>query len=348
MGIRAIKDLPTAQEVASRYPVTEEHRIPERRQAVKDVIAGSDRRLLIVTGPCSAWPSDAVKQYADRLARVSEALRERLLIVLRTYIQKPRTTIGWPGPLNQPDPLSPVDIEKGIYECRELMVAVGRLHPLADEMLFTHNAPHFSPLLSYQALGARSAEDMEHRYIASGFDCAVGVKNGTSGDLQVGVNGVVSVQAAHTFALHNQQVKTDGNPHAHLVLRGGAGKVNYDATSIRYAATLLTEANIKNPALVIDASHENSLHENGVGNVKDPHRQVEVFRSVMQGMMEGQEGYNLVRGLMMESFLQTGNQKITQGMDREGLSITDPCLGWNETEKLLRDIAETFDRAPST
>ena len=340
------KDLPTALNVNRKFPVSEEtHHVAAHRGAIQRVLTQEDRRVLVIVGPCSASPSSAVEEFANRLKRLSEEIDQRVLVVLRTYIQKPRTTIGWPGPLNQPDPRGEPDIEAGIWECREMLWKAAQLHPLADEMLFTHNAPHFEPLLSYIALGARSAEDMEHRYIASGFDCPVGVKNNTSGDIQVGVNGVQCVQAPHVFALHNQQVRSDGNPHAHLVLRGGGGRTNYDGESIRDAAALLRKANVKNPSVLVDASHDNSLETNGNGHGKEknPLRQLDVVDDVLAGMRERREGYDLVRGVMLESFLRTGRQSIGPAMTLDGLSITDPCIGWKETVGVLRKIADATD-----
>ena len=346
MALHVIKDLPTALNVDRKFPVSEElHHVSANRKAIQRVFTGEDTRTLAVVGPCSAWPSGAVENYSHRLKRLAEKIEDRVLVVLRTYIQKPRTTVGWPGPLNQPDPLGVPDIEAGIWYCREMMHKAAQLHPLADEMLFTHNAPHFVQLLSYIALGARSAEDMEHRYIASGFDCPVGVKNSTSGDIQVGVNGVQCVQSPHVFALHNQQVQSGGNPHAHLVLRGGGGKTNYDGESIREAADLLVKAKVKNPSILVDASHDNSLESNGNGNGKNPLRQLDVIDDVLAGMREGREGYQHVKGVMLESFLRTGKQIAGPDMALDGLSITDPCIGWDETVAALRKIADENDRA---
>lgn len=333
MSLTYSHKLPDPHELAAQYPINGKHRVDHHRAAIGDVLAGRDPRLMAIVGPCSAWPSEAVLEYADRLARLQENVQERVLLVLRCYIQKPRTTVGWPGPLNAPDPSGPTDIAKGIRACADLMYEAGQRAPLADEMLFTHNADYFTRYLSYVALGARSAEDMEHRYIASGLDMPVGVKNTTGGDIAVGVNGVLSVQTPHTFAFHQHQVSTSGNPYAHLILRGGGPKkTNYDAESLAAAATLLRKANIAHPAIVVDASHDNSG--------KLPERQPDVVREIVAGIRQRREEYAAVRGVMLESFLQNGKQSDKGPYDMGGLSITDACLGWEETERLIRDVAE--------
>lgn len=352
MAITTLKALPSAEQVTSQYPLEAEHDVEARRDTVRSVIErreGQRRRLLLIIGPCSAWPSDAVREYADRLSALQERVSDQVLCVLRTYLQKPRTTVGWPGPLNHPDPLSDPDLARGIIECRRLLHAVGKQLPLADEALFTHNDAHFADLLSYIALGARSAEDMEHRYVASGFDAPVGVKNPTSGDIVVGVNGVESVQASHEFAYHGHHVRTSGNEHAHLILRGGRppnathAVPNYDPTSIARAHKILLERKVKHPAILVDASHDNSV--NGTG--KDPTLQTHVARSILSGIRDQREEYEYVVGLMIESFLLHGSQKISPNMNMNGLSITDPCLGWERTERLVLEIADTLDRSSS-
>lgn len=335
MAHRITQPLPPAEEILEQYPITADHRVPERRQTIQNVLAGRDKRLLMIAGPCSAYPFDTVREYADRLARLQEEIIEKMVLVLRTYIQKPRTTVGWPGPLNQPDPLAKPDLIRGIHECRRMMCDTALKLPLADEMLFTHNGPYFDDALSYLALGARSTEDMEHRYIASGLDMAVGVKNPTSGDIEIGVNGVQAVQASHTFALHKHQVETTGNPHAHLILRGGKQSSNYGPRSIALAHKLLKERKVQNPAMIVDMSHDNSLNGSG----KDPALQEDVLVAVMQGIQRGREEYRNVCGFMMESNIKAGNQKIAPGMDPH-ISITDPCISWEDTRRILLSAAD--------
>lgn len=338
MSFTTNRPLPDAAEIAHEYPVTDAHRIEEYRASIRRIIAREDKRLMMIIGPCSAWPFDAVRDYADRLAFLQEEVAEKILLVMRCYIQKPRTTVGWPGPLNQPDPEGPVDIARGIRECTKLMHDIGQYVPLADEMLFTHNADYFTRLLSYVALGARSAEDMEHRYIASGLDMPVGVKNSTGGDISIGVNGVLSVQHPHTFALHQHEVSTSGNPYAHLILRGGGGRPNYDPQSIAMAKQLLEKKQIQYPSIVIDASHDNSLNGHG----KDPELQAMVVRSVIEGVRRQREEYGIVSGLMIESFKKGGKQSDKGPFDYDGLSITDPCISWEETEDMVHEAADNI------
>ncbi len=335
MPIIIEKSLPTAESIHDRYPLLPAHRVAAHRLAVSEILHGNDRRKLAVIGPCSAWPMDAVREYADRLARLQEKVASEVLLVLRTYIQKPRTVIGWAGPLNQPNPAAATDITAGIEECSRLMYDVGQQLPLADEMLFTHNADYFSQRISYLALGARSGEDMEHRYVASGMDMPVGVKHSTGGDIQAGINGVRSVQAPHVFAHHQSQVRSLGNPDAHLILRGGAGRSNYDPESIARAGKLLREQTAL-AALIVDASHDNSIGGRG----KDPRLQHVVVASVMEGVRRQFADYDVVKGFMIESFIKSGKQSDKGPYDMGGLSITDPCLGWDETEDLIKRMAE--------
>lgn len=338
MAFETICPLPDEHSIRERFPVTAEHNMQQHADELSKVFQGEDKRLIVVTGPCSAYPFDTVRQYSDRLSKLREEIDEKILLVLRTYIQKPRTTTGWPGPLNQPDPLRNPNISLGIEKCREMMHDVGKQHPLADEMLFTHNRDWFGDLLSYQALGARSAEDMEHRYIASGLDVPVGVKNTTGGDIGVGVNGVLAVQASHEFAHHGAHVRSSGNPHAHLILRGGKDGSNYGPRSIAEATAMLEKAKVQHPSIIVDASHDNSRHENG----KDPLLQEHVLRDVMFGIASQREEYRLIRGFMMESNIKPGAQKISPTMDPD-VSITDPCLGWEDTERILRNMADQLD-----
>src|SRR3989339_1750176 len=201
MNLVTIKKIPTAEEIIQMFPLSEDgtRRISKDRQEVKDILAGKDKRMLVVMGPCSAWPYDATLEYTRRLKRLSEKVNDKLKLVLRLYIQKPRTKKGWTGPVNQPDPFAPADIEEGIKYCRSLMVnAIEMGLPIADEALFTHNAKGFIELLSWVAIGARSVEDQEHRVFASSIECSVGMKNNTSGEIEPAVNGIVAAQSKHT------------------------------------------------------------------------------------------------------------------------------------------------------
>ncbi|OIO54611.1 3-deoxy-7-phosphoheptulonate synthase [Candidatus Peregrinibacteria bacterium CG1_02_54_53] len=340
MAFTIKQTLPDPAELAESLPTGPEHRVDEHRQNIRNIQEGTDPRLLMVVGPCSAWPIPAVEQYAERLARLQEDVRERLFLVLRTYIQKPRTTLGWPGPLAQPDPLAPADIHRGIWECRAMMTKVGKLLPLADEMLFTHNGPYFDDMLSYLALGARSSCDQEHRFIASGLPTPVGVKHPVDGNTEVGVDGVQVVQHPHEFSWEGNHVSTTGNPHAHLILRGGKTGSNYDPQSVALAAHLLQNRGVQHPMIMVDGSHDNCRNGNG----KDPTIQAHVVRTVLSAKENAVDGYEYVRGFMLESFLHRGSQKIGPEMTHDGLSITDPCLGWEDTDTLIRATADAVDR----
>lgn len=344
-NVRDIKKLPSPEEIVRAFPLSAEAeaRTERDRAEVRAILSGRDDRLLVVVGPCSAWPSDAVLEYARRLRDVEAELRGELKLVLRTYIQKPRTTRGWTGPVNQPDPFAAPDIEAGALACRELMVQVLELGlPIADEAVFTHNAEGFVELLSWVAIGARSTEDQEHRIWASAVDAPVGMKNPTSGSISIGVNGVLAAQHPHTAVFNGHQVETAGNPFAHLVLRGGANGPNYQLHDLYRARKHMTGKGIQNPAVLIDASHDNSR----INGTKDPHAQVDVVREVLGNLRVHRDLQGTVRGFLIESFLQTGCQKLEavtpETVDRDGLSITDPCLGWDATHALLCDMASQF------
>jgi 3-deoxy-7-phosphoheptulonate synthase len=341
MAYHVVAQLPDAQELKEEFP-PDIPRVLADRDAIRAVLAGRDPRLMFIVGPCSAWPPDRVEEYSDRLVELQDRVREKLLLVLRCYIQKPRTVLGWTGIINQPNPLAPPDIAKGIRTSAKMMANVSQQLPVADEMLFTHNADYFGDYLSYAALGARSSEDPEHRYIASLFEPPMGVKHGTDGDLRKGVNSVQAVQAGHDLALGNKHIATSGNHYAHLILRGSEHGPNYHPAAVALAKKLLLEQGrrIRNPAIVIDASHDNSLNGDG----KDPTIQKFVVKSVLQAMFDQRAEYSLVRGFMVESFLYGGNQKIRPGMGEDGLSITDPCLSWEETQKLLLETADALDQ----
>ena len=342
LNYRVVKKLPPIEEMIARYPLSKRaaEKVTIDREEVRSILAGRDRRLLLIVGPCSAWPSEVVLTYAKRLKKLSDEVQDALKIVMRVYIQKPRTIKGWLGPVNQPDPYLPPDIERGAAYCREMMVNVVELGvPIADEAVFTHNAKGFAELLTWMAIGARSVEDQEHRIFASGTDCPVGMKNGTTGSIEIAVNGIVAAQHKHHAVYGGDQVETNGNPHAHLVLRGGAGGPNYGVDDLMRADVLFKKHKVKNPAIIIDASHDNSK----VGSVKVPAQQAMVVKEVLAVMSVNPEVRTLVKGFMVESFLKEGAQKIEsqtpETIDRDGLSVTDPCMGWEQTEELIREMA---------
>ena len=335
MSYKIIKKLPPTDEIISQTPLSDNgyNSIEKHRNEIKDILAGRDNRLLLIVGPCSAWPYDAVLDYAARLVKLNEQYKDKVKLVMRVYIQKPRTVKGWTGPVNQPDPLLPADIAKGIVYARSLMVKVVEIGlPIADEALFTHNARGFLELLSWVAIGARSAEDQEHRIFASSIDCPVGMKNPTHGSLKIGVNGVIAAQHPHVVVFDGYEVETDGNLFAHLVLRGGDGKPNYGVAYIAEAAKYLKAGEVANPSIIVDVSHDNCL----VNGKKDYKAQPNIVLQVLDSLEQSpSELKSLIKGFMLESFIKPGNQNAETAnlLDMGGLSITDPCLGWDETRQ---------------
>ena len=343
MNYTVIKKLPPPEEIIQAYPLSDKtfEKVLRDRQEVKDILEGKNNRLIIIVGPCSAWPQEAVLEYAGRLKKLSDRVTDKLKIIMRSYIQKPRTTKGWTGPVNQPDPAAPPDIEAGVRYTRAMMVKILELGlPIADEALFTHNAKGFLELLSWVAIGARSSEDQEHRIFASAIDCAVGMKNPTHGSLAIGVNSIVAAQHKHVAVFDGREVQTHGNAYAHLVLRGGNGAPNYSVADLEIVKKEMDKHKIKNPAVIIDASHDNSL----IDGKKDFRRQAQIPFEVLDSIKNHPELKNLVKGFMIESFLKEGSQKVDEKhpekIDLGGLSVTDPCLGWEHTEKLLLDLAK--------
>lgn len=342
MGMQIINDVHSQQELDEMYPIESEHRLEEYGDTVRNILSGEDPRMALVIGPCSIHDPDAAYEYADRLARLQEEVQDRLFLIMRLYLQKPRTTFGWEGMMKQPDPMGEPNIREGVRVCREMMYKIGKQLPLADEMLYTHNAhpeANFDRMLTYIAVGARSTQNSEHRHLASALDSVVGVKNPTSGDIVEGVDGVEVTQGRHNLYLAGKHVQTDGNKFAHLILRGGKSGSNYGAQSIALAAEELRKRELHNPAIVVDCAHD-QIKVNGRG--KMPELMDYVAQSVMLGKRMEIPGSELVRGLMIESNLKEGNQKIGPDMEY-GKSITDPCRGWEASEQLVLDIADQVD-----
>jgi 3-deoxy-7-phosphoheptulonate synthase len=338
-----LKKLPTGQDIIDAFPLSlkSQEKIARDRMEIKNILEGKDARLLVIIGPCSAWPKEAVLEYAEKLVALNKRVSSALKLVMRCYIQKPRTTKGWTGPVNQPDPYLPADIEAGMRYAREMMVKVVDMGlPIADEALFTHNAQGFQELLSWVAIGARSTEDQEHRIVASSLDCAVGMKNPTHGSIPVGVNSIVAAQHPHVAAFDGYEVQTHGNPYAHLVLRGGNGTPNYAVPFLEEVKKQMDVHAIQNPAIVIDVSHDNCI----INGKKDPSRQPDIINTILQSLADRPDLRKIVKGFMVESFLKEGSQKVDEGkphaIDRAGLSITDPCLGWERTEEMLVKLAQ--------
>lgn len=315
--------------------------ILQARQQIRDILHGRDQhRLLVIIGPCSIHDSEAALAYAERLKKVAERVNDQMLIVLRTYFEKPRTTIGWKGLINDPHLDGTCDIGQGFALARKLLLEINGMGlPCATEFLDPVTPQYISDLISWAAIGARTTESQTHREMASGLSMPVGLKNGTDGGLQVALNAMIAARHSHSFIGINGEgltsvIKTSGNPDRHIVLRGGGGKVNYNPEDISAAMDFLSKEHIPRPILV-DCSHGNSE--------KDHTRQVGVARSVVDQFTDGQSA---IMGLLVESNLKPGNQKWKVGQPLEwGISITDACIGWEETEELLEELAEKIQKA---
>ncbi|WP_419420792.1 3-deoxy-7-phosphoheptulonate synthase [Legionella sp. D16C41] len=342
MSYTVIKKLPTPEEIVKAFPLTSaaQEKIKRNREEIKAILSGQDKRLLMIVGPCSAWPKEAVLTYAKQLLRLNNKVQHALKLVMRVYIQKPRTTKGWTGPVNQPDLFAAPDIEEGVKYARNMMLRVVEMGlPIADEALFTHNAKGFLELLSWVAIGARSTEDQEHRIFASALDCPVGLKNPTHGSLAISVNSIIAAQHSHVAVFDGHEVQTHGNTHAHLVLRGTNNVPNYSVKHLDEVKQHMEKHQIKNPSIIIDASHDNCL----VQGKKDHRLQPEIILSVIKQFKKRPDLRHLIKGFMMESFIKDGRQNVDlnnpAALDLSGLSITDPCLSWEETEAFLLELA---------
>jgi 3-deoxy-7-phosphoheptulonate synthase len=322
-----MRKISSAEELQNALPLNpkQEAEIAKHRDEIKAILSGKDERLLIILGPCSAWPEEAVLEYAKKLKPVADKFEGQLKIVMRVFTQKPRTTTGWKGPLQQPNPNEAADLEAGQNYARKLMLKIAEIGlPIADEALFLESTESFLDLLSWAVIGARSTEDQEHRIFASNLEIPTGMKNPTSGSVRIGVNSVIAAQHPHTRLSKGFQIETKGNPFAHLVLRGGGDGPNYRLDRLQRASELLAENNIKNPAILVDASHENCR----INGLKDPKFQVNVIHDVLQSLKTNPDLKNTIKGFMIESFID------------QNTSITDPCLPWEETLSLVQDIAK--------
>ena len=311
----------------------------QRDRLIQDVITGDSDKFLVIVGPCSADNEDSVCEYTNRLAKVQEKVADRLVLVPRIYTNKPRTTgEGYKGMLHQPDPEAQPDVMAGILAIRNMHMRSMEETGLtsADEMLYPDNWHYLSDLLSYVAIGARSVENQEHRLMVSGLDIPAGMKNPTSGDFSVMLNSVVAAQGGHDFISRGWEVKTEGNPLTHTILRGAVNKhgntiPNYHYEDLQLLLEMYEKRDLKNPAVIIDANHSNSG--------KKYEQQIRIVKEVLHSRLVSPDIQKLVKGVMIESYLVEGSQKI--GPDHVyGKSITDPCLGWEDTEKLLYTIAE--------
>ncbi|MEJ2470462.1 MAG: 3-deoxy-7-phosphoheptulonate synthase [Desulfuromonadales bacterium] len=312
--------------------------VTRAREQVKEILWNRDRRMMVVVGPCSIHDPKAALEYAERLARLHDTLQDQLLIVMRVYFEKPRTTIGWKGLINDPDLNGTHQISKGLGIARSLLLSITELGlPVATEMLDPFTPQYFADLISWGAIGARTTESQTHREMSSGLSFPVGFKNGTDGNLQIAIDAIGAAWHPHSFLGVNREgrisiVRTTGNPDVHIVLRGGNGKPNYQATDIARTREKLTKAEIKT-SIMVDCSHANSC--------KDHTRQEGVLRDVM-AQVAGGDG--LIGSLMIESFLNAGNQKMTERRDdlAYGVSITDKCIDWETTERILRHAHKTL------
>lgn len=341
MSFKFVKQLPSPEEIKEMSPVTEEmKKVKETRdRLIQDVITGNSDKFLVIVGPCSADNEEAVCDYTNRLAEVQEKVADRLVLVPRIYTNKPRTTgEGYKGMLHQPDPEAKPDVLAGILAIRHMHIRSIKETGLtsADEMLYPDNWHYLSDLLSYVAIGARSVENQEHRLMVSGLDIPVGMKNPTSGDFSVMLNSVVAAQHGHDFISRGWEVSTEGNPLTHTILRGAVNKhgntiPNYHYEDLQLLLEMYGERDLANPAVIIDANHSNSG--------KKYEQQIRIVKEVLHSRLVSKDIRQLVKGVMIESYIEPGNQKIGPN-HVYGKSITDPCLGWDETEKLLYTIAE--------
>lgn len=327
-------------ELKKLYPVTEEMQraFQTRDKALKAILSGEDSRIALIIGPCSADREDSVLDYVTRLRALQERVEERIFLIPRVYTNKPRTTgAGYKGMLHQPDPDAAPDMLKGLIAIRELHMQVLRQtgFSAADEMLYPENYKYLDDLLAYVAVGARSVEDQQHRLTSSGIGVPVGMKNPTGGDISVMMNSINAAQHSHTFIYRGWEATSAGNPYAHAILRGytnkhGNSRPNYHYEDLIFLHQCYEKSGLQNPAVIIDANHANSG--------KDPFQQGRILKEVLQSRAYSPDIRKLVKGFMVESYLEDGCQHIGEGI--YGKSITDPCLGWEKTERLVLEIAE--------
>ena len=341
MGFDFIKKLPTPEEIRNQFHIDAELQAIKaaRDKELKDVFTGKSDKFLAIIGPCSADYEDAVLDYLTRLRKVQEKIADKVIIVPRVYTNKPRTTgEGYKGMVHQPDPDKAPDLYAGIMAIRKMHIRAMKESGLtaADEMLYPENRSYLDDILSYEAVGARSVENQQHRLTASGMDIPVGMKNPTSGDLSVMLNSIVAAQMGHRFIYRTMDVSTSGNPLAHTILRGGVDKYGQCIPNYHYEECvrlweLYQKKDLKNPAAVIDVNHSNSN--------KKYKEQIRIVSEVLHSRRYNPDLKKMIKGVMVESYLEEGRQDISADMIY-GKSITDPCIGWEDTEKLIYKIAE--------
>lgn len=340
MGIKYISNLPSPEEIISEYPLRNDlkERKKEFDKTVADIFTGKSDKFLAIIGPCSADNEDSVLDYVMRLAKVADEIKDKITVIPRVYTNKPRTNgDGYKGLLHQPNPEKKPNVHEGLIAIRKMHLRVVKETGMftADEMLYPDNLGYLDDVLSYIAVGARSVENQQHRLTSSGADVPVGMKNPTSGDMSVMLNAIYAAQQSHEFIYRNYEIKTDGNPLAHAILRGAVNKhgqclPNYHYEDLKLLHDLYLERDIVNPAVIVDANHSNSN--------KKYKEQVRIVKEVLHSMRYSDEIRNFVKGVMIESYIEEGNQRIEEHI--YGKSITDPCLGFEDSKKLLLEMEE--------
>lgn len=340
MNMNFKRKLPIPMEIKEQYPITYElEQMKEKRdQEIKAIFEGRDDRFILIIGPCSADNDDSVIDYISRLRGVQDKVSDKILIIPRIYTNKPRTTgDGYKGMLHQPDPHKGEDVLKGVVAIRNLHIrAINETgFTCADEMLYPENYRYLSDVLSYVAIGARSVENQQHRLTASGFDIPVGMKNPTGGDISVMMNSITAAQHSHTFIYRGWEVESQGNPLAHAILRGYVNKhgqsiPNYHYEDLINLAETYEKSGLSNPAVIIDTNHANS----GKKWMEQPR----IAKEILHSCRHSADIKKIVKGLMIESYIEDGAQKPEECV--YGKSITDPCLGWEKTEKLILELAD--------
>ena len=340
MNMNFIRKLPIPHDLKQEFPLSEKvvGIKAKKDREIADVFKGESSKKLLIIGPCSADREDAVLDYTCRLAKVQEQVKDKLIIIPRIYTNKPRTTgEGYKGMVHQPDPEKQEDMLQGLISIRHLHTKAVEMTSLvcADEMLYPENYRYLSDILGYGAIGARSVENQQHRLLSSGLDIPVGMKNPTGGDLSVMMNSITAAQASHTFLYRGWEVRTEGNPLAHSILRGyvdtnGRSLPNYHYEDLIQLYELYQKKELANPAVIVDANHANSG--------KKYLEQIRICNEVLHSCRHSDEIASIVKGFMIESYIEDGAQKIGDGC--YGKSITDPCLGWEKSEKLIYQIAD--------
>ncbi len=340
MSFTNVRKIPSAEEIVAENPLPSHlKKIKDKRdKEIKEILEGKSNKFIVIIGPCSADNEDSVCDYISRLAKINEKVKDTLFIVPRIYTGKPRTTgEGYKGIMHQPDPQKDSNMVEGIHAIRKLNIrAISESHlTAADEMLYPSNLPFVADLLTYIAVGARSVENQQHRLTASGIDVPVGMKNPTSGDLNVMFNSIRAAQSSHDFVYGGYEVKTSGNPFAHAIMRGSVNKhgdniPNYHYEDITRAIEMYYDKGYENPSIIIDTNHSNSK--------KRFYEQPRIVKEVLHNRKYNNTLRKIIKGFMIESYIEEGNQKIEDGI--YGKSITDPCLGWEATEELLYYMSE--------